>query len=152
MGLDIGSLHVRRSILIAATPSCVWQEFTDFERVHAWLGRGHTLHRLELSVGGTAELSVEINGEERYFGGSVLVLEPERELSFESNWHPPHQWPVPTRWTIRLTPVDGGTLVELFHHGFEGLGARAADELQGYEQGWDVKHLVALRAIVEAGA
>ena len=30
-----------------------------------------------------------------------------------------------------------------------GLGAEAADNLQGYEQGWDVKHLVALRAIVE---
>jgi len=151
MGLTIGLLHVRRSILIAATPTRVWEEFADFERIRSWLGRGHTLHRLDLRVGGIADLSVEIDGGELHFGGAVLVLEPERELSFESNWQPPHAWPVPTCWTIRLTPMHDGTLVELFHHGFEGLGAKAADELQGYEQGWDVKHLVALRAVVETG-
>lgn len=149
MGLTIGPLHVRRSILIAASPTRVWEEFTGLERIGAWLGRGHTLHRLDGRVGGTADLSVEIDGEQRHFGGAVLVFESDRELSFESNWQPPHAWPVPTRWTIRLTPMGAGTLVELFHHGFEDLGARAADELQGYEQGWDVKHLVALRAIVE---
>ena len=151
MGMTIGPLCVRRSILIAATPTQVWNEFADFERICAWLGKGHTLHRLDLEVGGTAKLSVEINGEELYFGGAVVVLEPEQELSFESNWHPPHEWPEPTYWTFRLTPMEGGTLVELFHHGFERLGVKAGDELQGYEQGWDVQHLVALRAIVEAG-
>ena len=150
MGLKIGPMHVRRSILIKAPPVRVCQEFTDFERIRAWLGRGHTLHRLDLRVGGTADLSVEIGGEKRHFGGAVLVFEPERELSFESNWHGQYAWPVPTRWTIRLTPWDEGTIVELFHHGFELLGSTAADELEGYEQGWDVKHLVALRAIVGA--
>ncbi len=39
-------------------------------------------------------------------------------------------------------------MVELFHHGFERLGAEAADNLQGYEEGWDIKHLKALRSIV----
>ena len=29
--------------------------------------------------------------------------------------------------TIRLKPVDEGTLAELFDHGFEALGADAAD-------------------------
>ena len=149
MGLTIGPLHVRRSIFIAARPARVWEEFADVERIRPWLGRGHTLHALDLAEGGMADLSVEINGEERHFGGTVLVLEPERELSIESNWQPPHAWPVPTHWTIRLTSMHSGTLVELFHHGFERLGANAADNLQAYEQGWDVKHLTALRAIVE---
>ena len=40
-------------------------------------------------------------------------------------------------------------MVELFHHGFERLGADAADNLEAYESGWDVKHLKALRASVE---
>ena len=148
MGLTIGPLHVRRSIFIAATPARVWEEFAT-ERIRSWLGKGHTLHTLDVRLGGKADLSVEINGKVRHFGGTVLVFEPEQELSFESNWQPPHAWPVPTHWTIRLTPMYGGTLVELFHHGFERLGAEAADNLQGYEQGWDVKHLVALRALVE---
>jgi hypothetical protein len=30
MGMKIGSLHVRRSILIQAAPSRVWQEFESF--------------------------------------------------------------------------------------------------------------------------
>jgi hypothetical protein len=40
-------------------------------------------------------------------------------------------------------------MVKIFYHGFERLGADAADSLEGYEEGWDVKHLKALRAIVE---
>ncbi len=80
--------------------------------------------------------------------GQVLVIESERELSFESQWHPPFAWPVPTFWTIRLTALYGGTHVEIFHHGFECLGSDAADSLQGYEDGWDIKHLKALRTIV----
>lgn len=147
MGLTIGPLHVRRSVFIEATPARVWEEFANFERIRAWLGKGHALHTLDPRVGGLAHLSVEVRGEARHFGGTVLVFEPGQELSFESNWHAPYAWPVATFWTIRLTPMSDGTQVELFHHGFERLGAEAADELQG----WDVKHLVALRAIVEKG-
>ena len=69
-------------------------------------------------------------------------------MSFTSQWDEPHSWPLPTFWTIRLTPVYEGTLVEILHHGFERLGAEAAENLEGYEEGWDIKHLKALRAIV----
>jgi uncharacterized protein YndB with AHSA1/START domain len=151
MGARIGTLHVRRSIFIQARPEVVWEEFASFDRLSRWLGLGHTLHALELVVGGGVDMSVPIDGKERHYGGKVLVVEPGRELSFESNWQAPHAWPVPTVWTLRLTPLYEGTLVELFHHGFERLGADAADTLEGYEQGWDVKHLKALRAIVEGG-
>lgn len=148
MGMTIGLLHVRRSILIEAPPDRVWQEFTSFDRVQAWLGLGHRLHTFEPWEDGQVELSAEVDGERRWFGGPVLVLEPQRELSFENNWQAPHDWPVPTFWTFRLTPLYDGTLVELFHHGFERLGAEAADALEGYETGWDVKHLRALRSVV----
>ena len=56
---------------------------------------------------------------------------------------------MPTFVTIRLTALYDGTLVELFHHGFERLGADAANELEGYESGWHTNHLEALRSIVE---
>lgn len=147
--MKIGLLNVRRSILIQAAPARVWQEFESFERIKSWLGHGHTLHAFEPRLAGKVEMSVEIDGERRHYGGPVLIWEAEREVSFESNWRGPHAWPVPTFWTIRLTPLYDGTLVELFHHGFERFGADAADDLQGYEDGWDVKHLKALRSIVE---
>ena len=148
MGMAIGPLHVRRSILIEALPSRVWQEFESSDQIKAWLNLGHVVHQFEPDVGGAVEMSVEIDGERRYYGGRVLVVERERELSFESQWREPHNWPVPTFWTIRLTALYGGTQVEIFHHGFERLGLEAADNLQGYEEGWDVKHLKALRTIV----
>jgi uncharacterized protein YndB with AHSA1/START domain len=150
MAAQIGLLNVRRSILIQASPAEVWQEFESFERVAAWLGHGHRLHQFEPRVGGTVDMSVAIDGEQRHYGGAVLVYEREREVTFESNWQAPHSWPVPSLWTIRLTSLYDGTLVELFHHGFERFGTAAADNLQCYEDGWDVKHLKALRAIVES--
>jgi uncharacterized protein YndB with AHSA1/START domain len=147
--MEIGLLNVRRSILIQASPERVWEEFGSFERIAAWLGRGHELHVFEPRLNGRVDMSVEIDGQRRHYGGPVLVYDPQREVSFESNWEAPHAWPVPTLWTIRLTPLYDATLVEIFHHGFERLGADAADSLQGYEEGWDVRHLKALRSIVE---
>lgn len=147
MGMSIGPLHVRRSIFIETSVSRVWQEFESSERIDRWLNLGHVLHIFEPVVGGKVELSVMIDDEQRYFGGKVVLIEPERELSFESQWYPPNNFPMPTFWTIRLTSLYEGCLVELFHHGFERLGEAAADYLQGYEDGWGINHLKALRAL-----
>ena len=40
MGLTIGLLNVRRSILIQASPQRVWQEFESFDQIAAWFGLG----------------------------------------------------------------------------------------------------------------
>ena len=149
MGMTIGVLHVRRSIYINASPRRVWQEFESAHRIMGWLNLGHVVHQFEPHLGGQVSMSVEIDGEQRFYGGQVLIYDAEREVSFESQWQEPHDWPVPTIWTIRLTPVYDGTHVELFHHGFERLGRDAADNLQGYEEGWDIRHLKALRSVVE---
>jgi len=148
MGLIIGTMYVRRSIYIEASPERVWQEFIDFDRLNRWFGKGHQLEAYEPLTGTTVTLSVEIDGERRAFGGSIVVFDVAQELSFESNWHPPYESPVPTFFTIRLTPLYEGTQVEIFHHGFERFGAEAADNLQDYESGWTVHHLTALRSLV----
>jgi uncharacterized protein YndB with AHSA1/START domain len=153
MGLEIGRLAVRRSVFIQASPRRVWEEFASEERIRGWLDRGHRLHGIEPREGGRVELSVELDGARRGFGGAVIVLEPLCEMSFEIQWSSPWDAPYsklpPTFWTFRLTPLYAGTLVEIFHHGFELAGDAAANSLEGYEQGWDAKHLTALRAIVE---
>jgi uncharacterized protein YndB with AHSA1/START domain len=149
MGLTIGLLNVRRSILIQAPPDRVWQEFEAFDRIVAWFGQGHELHQFEPKLGGQVDMSVAMEDDRRHYGGPVVLFEAQREISFESNWQPPHDWPVPTFFTLRLTPVYEATMVEIFHHGFERFGADAAEYLQGYEEGWDIKHLKSLRAIVE---
>ncbi len=150
MRTQIGLLHVRRSILIQASPARVWQEFESTERIKGWLNLGHTIHTFEPREGGQVEMSVDIDGEQAYFGGRILVYEPRHELTFDTQWRGERASAVPNYWTVRLTPMYDGTMVEIFHHGFERLGAEAADNLQGYEDGWDIKHLKALRAIVDA--
>ena len=52
--------------------------------------------------------------------------------------------------TIRLTALDGGTLVELFHDGFEALGPDAAENHRGFEGGWTMRQLEALLALVDS--
>jgi uncharacterized protein YndB with AHSA1/START domain len=148
MGTTISLLNVRRSILIQAQPDRVWQEFESFERISAWFGIGHDMHQFEPKLGGQVDFSVLVGDERRHFGGPVIVFEPEREITLESNWQQPHSWPVPMFFTLRLTPVYDATLVEIFHHGFERLGADSADVLEAYEGGWDIKHLKALKEIV----
>ena len=149
MGLVISPLAVRRSAFIRAAPTRVWKEFESYDAICGWLDSGHSVHVFEPSVGGTIDLSVEKGGPREHFGGEVLVWEPERELSFEVHWHGTRALPVPMFWTFRLTPLYEGTLVEIFHHGFERMGQRAADLLEGFEGGWDNHHLSALRSIVE---
>ena len=149
MGTTISPLNVRRSILIQASCQRVWQEFDSIETVSKWFGVGHQLNQFEPKLGGLVDLSVEINNSRRHFGGQITVWSPGQEVTFENNWAPPHAWPVPTFFTIRLSPIYNSTMVEFFHHGFERLGIGAADALEGYEGGWDVTHLKGLRAIVE---
>lgn len=148
MGIQIGALHVRRSGLVRATPERVWQEFETFDRLAAWFGRGHQLDVYEPERGARIRFSEEFDGVKRAFGGTILVFEPARELSFSTNWET-DPWPVSTLVTLRLTALYDACHVELFHHGFERLGADAGAELEGYEAGWDTRHLEALRAIVE---
>lgn len=47
------------------------------------------------------------------------------------------------------TAALGGTLVELFHYGFERTGGDVGAEHAGYETGWGMTQLSALKEIVE---
>jgi uncharacterized protein YndB with AHSA1/START domain len=154
MTTEIGPLHVRRSIWIDAKPERVWEEFEDLEHMRAWFGTGHSLTTYEPRVGGTVEVDANVQhddiDEPLVFRGNVLVFDPPRELSFEQDWLG-HGWAVPAIITIRLTEHDTGTLVELFHHGFERMSdtATAAENQRGFEDGWTSRQLEALRARVE---
>ena len=149
MPTQIGQLAVRRSILINATPERVWQEFESFERMAAWWGTGHRLLTYEPRLGGRIEMEVDIERQALRYGGEIVAFEPGCELTFEDDWMPNQGWDAPTLITIRLSEALDGTLVELFHHSFERVGADAADQHIGYEGGWTMRQLEALRAVVE---
>ena len=83
------------------------------------------------------------------FSGDVVAFEPCCEITFEQFWEGT-TWLGPTSVTIRLTELDGGTLVELFHHGYERTGEHVGDTLDGFESGWTNRHVHALRELVAA--
>ena len=151
MSTTISALSVRRCILIHAPAERVWQEFGSLERMQRWFGTGHSLVAYEPRVGARVETNAgqHTDGESLRFVGNVTVYDPPRELTFEQDWVG-HGWSVPALVTIRLTPHESGTLVELFHHGFERLGGDPAENHRGFEGGWTIRQLEALRQIVEA--
>jgi uncharacterized protein YndB with AHSA1/START domain len=152
-------LSVRRSIHIKAQPPTVWDDFATFERMNRWWGilkgepragsnNGQRLLIYEPRVGGRIEMEIILNGAATRYGGPIIVFEPGKELTFQSDWLPSRGWQQPTLVTIRLTPALDGTLVELMHHGFEHTGENYGDEHAAYEAGWGMTQLMALRAIV----
>jgi len=153
-------LSVRRSILVNAPAAQVWQAFTSIENMGQWWGavidapvagtpNGQFLVEYEPWVGGRCEMEVLIEGRRARYGGKILVFEAACELSFSNNWIPSQGWAWPTMITIRLRPALDGTLVELFHYGFERTGGDVAAEHAGYEQGWGMTQLLALKRAVE---
>lgn len=149
MATPVGALHVRRSGWIAASPERVWQEFESFERMRGWYGVGHELKAYEPHVSGT--VVTDAGGGDLLFSGEVLLFDPPRELTFQQDWAG-HGWKVPPLVTFRLMPVAGGTMVELFHHGFEAASDSPGDDLNGFESGWDTRHLRRLREVIEGAA
>ncbi len=117
--------------------------------MRSWFGTGHTLLNYEPRVGGRVELEVTHEANVLRFGGKIIVFEPGRELTFEDEWIPSQGWDAPSLITIRLTPALGGTLVELFHHALERVGEGAAEQHRGFEAGWGLRQLEALRIAVE---
>lgn len=154
-------LIVRRSIHINAALSRVWEEFSTFDRMNSWWGvmtgppeagsgNGQRLVAYEPREGGRIEMEVLFRGSPLRYGGQIVVFRPAEELTFESDWIPNQGWRLPTRITIRLRPCLGGTMVELLHHGFERVSDNAGDEHAGYESGWSMTQLKALRILVQA--
>ncbi|HEX7758034.1 MAG TPA: SRPBCC domain-containing protein [Caulobacteraceae bacterium] len=160
MKADDSVLSVRRSIHIHAPAARVWEAFTSIDSMGRWWGAvigvptagtpsGQWLMEYQPAVGGRCEMEVLIDGQRTRYGGKILVFDPARELSFDSDWMPNQGWEQPTTITIRLRPALGGTLVELFHHGFEHTGGDVSSEHAGYEQGWGMTQLLALKTMIE---
>ena len=115
----------------------------------AGTSKGQWLDKYEPGVGGRIQMSVTREGARAAYGGEIKVFAPESDLTFESDWIPNRGWKVPTYMTVRLTPALGGTLVEIFHYGFEHTGGDVGAEHAGYEEGWGMTQLAALKRICE---
>lgn len=86
MGMEISWLNVRCSIFILVKFVRVWEEFVLFEMILMWFGFGYMFYGFEFRLGGFVCMSVELDGEEYFYGGLIMIFEFEREVFFEVNW------------------------------------------------------------------
>ncbi len=137
---------VRRSIHIKAPPERVWRELEAEEAMRAWF-----LPDLDYEprLGGRVELRGGHDSYTAQFGGHITVFDPPRELTFEWDAIPTGHWSTPTLLTIRLMPLDAGTMVEIIHRGFEWTGRDAGAMHRSFEAGWNIDGLERLRRRVE---
>jgi len=153
-------LKVRRSIHVPARPDAVWASFESKPRMEAWWGKitgspeagtsqGQWLDVYDPRLGGQIRMAVMWDGARVSYGGAIKVFDGPNQLTFENDWIPSRGWDAPTHVTLRLTPVLEGTLVELFHHGFERTGGDVSASHAGYEEGWGMTQLKALKALFE---
>lgn len=112
-------LDLRLKRVIKASPEKIYQAFLDPDALAAWLppnGFMARTHSLEPRVGGKFRMSFYTASKswENTFGGTYIELVPNRKIvhtdKFESD-DPAMQGEM--RVTITLTPVEGGTLVEV---------------------------------------
>lgn len=128
------TLRLKRTI--KASPEKIYKAFTDADALVAWLpphGFIARMHSYEAKVGGTFRMSFYTATKSwgNTFGGTYVELVPNRKIvhtdKFETD-DPEMQGEM--RVTITLTPVEGGTLVEVVQ---EGIPASAAS---GAPYGW----------------
>ena len=65
------------------------------------------------------------------------VLQWKPFESFKLHWYPGREPDTAQEVTVTFREMEGGTLVELVHVGWETLGDRAQATRAGYDSGWD---------------
>ena len=129
---------IRKSLVVNCSVERAFDVFT--REIQSWwpLGKysigGDTITEVvvEEQVGGRIFERHSNGGEGDW--GRVLAWEPPHR--FAMTWHPGHDASQATELEVRFTGEGDGTRVDLEHHGWEILGARAAEARTGYDAGW----------------
>jgi uncharacterized protein YndB with AHSA1/START domain len=86
---------------------------------------------LDLQVGGSYRIRMEIEGGPYTAYGTYKEIDPPRRLVYTWDWTEESHQVGETTVTVEFVEVDGGTEVRLTHDGFPAPEAKEA-----HEQGW----------------
>jgi activator of Hsp90 ATPase-like protein len=137
---------IQRSVTVPLEPAEAFELFTA--RMESWWPvRTHSRAEREFEDEDVHVERIEFQGTvgggvlEHMTDGRVLpwaeILVWEPPVRFVMAWKPNERAQPPTDVEVRFTPVDGGTLVELEHRGWERLTEAIAPELHAsYAGGW----------------
>lgn len=132
---------VEKVIEVKCAPETAFRVFTqDLDRW--WPKDRHSLSAMEGGVARAISLEAGAGGEivetahdgKHHHWGSITRYEPPKRLTID--WHIGRPKEEATIVDVVFTPVEGGTRVQLTHHGWEALGDEAATMREGYNKGW----------------
>lgn len=136
------AVTLRLKRVIKASPEKIYKAFTDGDALSAWLpphGFVGKMHAYEAKVGGKFRMSfyTVTKSWSNTFGGTYVELVPNKRIvhtdKFETD-DPTMQGEM--RVTILLTPVEGGTLLEITQEGIP-AGPAASGAPYGWAQSLD---------------
>jgi len=111
-----------------------WPVETHSRAVDELEGRGVKVERVEFQGREGGLVLEHLSNGDALPWAQVLRWEPPGRLVLA--WKPNSTPRPPTEVEVRFTSVEGGTLVELEHRGWERLGEIAAEAREGYSSGW----------------
>lgn len=125
-------LRIEQSYTIQATPDDVWQALTDPAVMSQWSGEPA---QYDARVGGSYRLWTD------YVTGEIVECEPNARLA--QTWHP-NDWTITDSVvTFTLTPVRGGTRVDLVHENVQ------PEDFEGTRNGWKEVYVGAIKKMLE---
>lgn len=126
-------LRIEQTYLIDAPPEEVWAALTDPEMIVAWSGQPA---EFDATVGSPYKMWGE------YVTGEIVEADAPNRLA--QTWKP-NDWTVEDSVvSFTLTPIDGGTRVDLVHENVQ------PEDFDGTNKGWDEFYVGALKKMLEA--
>lgn len=136
-------LSLNKSIILKAPPERVWAFLTQADLLATWFHKGGC----NLEEGGKYKIETNSIGKEgqTMIWGDVLVADRPNKL-VHTFTHPMLQ-EKNTVCTWTLTSIEGGTLLNLVHTGFELVEDVTFEMTSAHDKGWD-EHFLRLRMVV----
>ncbi len=125
--------RIEQTYVINATPPEVWSALTDPELIRQWSGSSALF---------TPEPQTEYSLWNGDIQGRVIEVIPMERLV--QTWEPRNWNLVNSVVTFVLTPIDGGTRVDLTHSNVEEW------DYDGTSEGWDIYYLGAIKRLLDA--
>lgn len=130
------TLAVTKEVEVEAPIDRVWPFIGTAEGLGRWFEAEVVL---EHEIGGRYEERGAHDGRAYFIAGTVVKIEPPRELvvSCRVETTPEATWPVYTTMTFTLKSTEVGTMVKLVHSGFENLPEEHREGyVKGFTAGW----------------
>jgi uncharacterized protein YndB with AHSA1/START domain len=126
-------LRIEQTYLIDASPEEVWEALTNPELMAQWSGQ-------------RAEYAANVGSPYKLFDDYVVgeIVEADAPSRLTQTWKP-NDWTVEDSIvSFTLTPVEGGTRVDLVHENVD------PGDYEGTNKGWDEFYVGALKKMLEA--